>query len=411
MNTFAISKTAIFCTLRRLTHPAADSLDTQIRKLVKKHLRLPVRTNCAFLHLSTRRGGLGLRSISQAWDRATITRATKSLSSSDRTVSDVAWAKLRATIQKRMGTPPTSAEEMFHFLNTPPRRNEGSKEDVRSLWAVVRRPLSRHGVSLAQDEEGRLLLRIDCITRRRPFLTPGERLVMSEPWKLYFLIRIRVVLFPLISQHHSSNNWIFSGKYVSFADYRFAIRERPNLLPVAVVKKRIKKTTITSCPLYKAHPETLGHLLNSCTPLVGLMRARHNLILRRLVNAIPRENNDIFVEQRFLPANLKPDIVVLNRSSRDATVVDVTCPYEGECDSFKKARAEKEQKYAGLKEWMKDNNYNSVTVHAFIFGSLGAWDLENLKTLKALHISVKYSQVILDSVLRGRTEGFPCYLG
>ena len=92
-------------------------------------------------------------------------------------------------------------------------------------------------------------------------------------------------------------------------------------------------------------------------------------------------------------------------------MVDVTRPYEGECDSFKKARAEKEQKYSGLKEWMKDNNYNSVTVHAFIFGSLGAWDLENLKTLKALHISVKYSQVILDSVLRGRTEGFPCYLG
>ncbi len=100
-----------------------------------------------------------------------------------------------------------------------------------------------------------------------------------------------------------------------------------------------------------------------------------------------------FVEQRFSPANLKPDIVVLNRSSRDATVVDVTCPYEGECDSFKKARAEKEQKYAGLKEWMKDNNYNSVTVHAFIVGSLGAWGPENLKTLKALHISARYSKL------------------
>ncbi len=107
---------------------------------------------------------------------------------------------------------------------------------------------------------------------------------------------------------------------------------------MAVVKKRMKKTTITSCPLCKAHPETLGHLLNYCTPLVGLMRARHNLILRRLVNAIPREN-DIFVEQGFSPANLKPDIVIVNRSSRDATVVDVTRPYEGECDSFKKARA------------------------------------------------------------------------
>ncbi len=149
---------------------------------------------------------------------------------------------------------------------------------------------------------------------------------------------------------------------------------------------------VPTCPLCKAHLETLGHLLNSCTPLVGLMRARHNLILRRLVNAIPRENNDIFVEQPFSPANLKPDIVIVNRSSRDATVVDITCPYEGECDSFKKARAEKEQKYSSLNEWMKDN-YNSVTVHAFIVGSLDAWDPENSKTLKVLHISVKYSKL------------------
>ncbi len=97
--------------------------------------------------------------------------------------------------------------------------------------------------------------------------------------------------------------------------------------------------------------------------------------------------------QEFSPANLKPDIVIVNRSSRDATVVDVTCPYEGECDSFKKARAEKEQKYSSLKEWMEDNNYNSVTVHAFIVGSLGAWDPANTKTLKALHISAKYSKL------------------
>ncbi len=156
----AISKTNHFLHTSSANSSWADSLDSQIRKLVKKHLKLPVRTNFAFLHLSTRRHGLGLRSISQAWDRATITRPIKSLSSSDRAVSDVAWEQLRATIHKRMGTSSTSAEEAFHFLNTPPRRNEGSKGDVKYLWTVVRRPLRILGVSLTQDEEGRLLLRI-----------------------------------------------------------------------------------------------------------------------------------------------------------------------------------------------------------------------------------------------------------
>ena len=86
VNMFAVSKTDHFLHTSSANSSWADSLDSRIRKLVKKHLRLPVRTNCAFLHLSARRGGLGLCSISQAWDRATITRAIKSLSSLDRTV-------------------------------------------------------------------------------------------------------------------------------------------------------------------------------------------------------------------------------------------------------------------------------------------------------------------------------------
>ncbi len=214
---FAISKTDHFLHTSSANSSWADSLDSRIRKLVKKHLRLPVHTNCAFLHLSTRRGGLGLRSISQAWDCTTITRAIKLLSSSDRTVSDVAWAQLRATIHKRMGTPPTSAEEAFHFLNTPPRRNEGSKGEVRSLWAVVRRPLSRLGVSLAQDEEGRLLLRIGDIE----LLHYKKKAIINTLREAGDVRTLETVLshkdqgrsFPLISQHHSS------GKYVSFADY------------------------------------------------------------------------------------------------------------------------------------------------------------------------------------------------
>ncbi len=175
---------------------------------MKKHLRLPVHTNCAFLHLSTRRGGLGLLSILQAWDHATISRAIKSLSSSDRTVSNVAWAQLRATIQKRMGTPPTSAEEAFHFLYTPPRGNGGSKGDVRSLWSVVRRPLRRL-VSLTQDEECRLLLRIGNIE----LLHYKKKAIINTLQEAGDVRTLETVLshkdqgrsFPLISQHHSSN--------------------------------------------------------------------------------------------------------------------------------------------------------------------------------------------------------------
>ncbi len=139
VNMFAISKTDHFLHTSSANSSWADSLDSRIRKLVKKHLRLPVRTNCAFLHLSTRRGGLGLRSISQAWDRATITRASKPLSSSDRTVSDVAWAQLRATVQKEWEPlrPRLRKRSISSILHLDAMRVSREMLDPRGQWFVA----------------------------------------------------------------------------------------------------------------------------------------------------------------------------------------------------------------------------------------------------------------------------------
>ena len=42
-----------------------------------------------------------------------------------------------------------------------------------------------------------------------------------------------------------------------------------------------------TCPKCHKAEETLGHVLNACTPNAGLMRDRHNNVLKRLVKAIP----------------------------------------------------------------------------------------------------------------------------
>ncbi len=69
--------------------------------------------------------------------------------------------------------------------------------------------------------------------------------------------------------------------------------------------------------------------------------------------------------------------------------MDVNVPYEAGPEAFKKARAEKEQKYSGLKAWMKSQSeYGAVSIHALVVGSLGSWDPDNLK---ALHIGQNYS--------------------
>jgi hypothetical protein len=158
--------------------------------------------------------------------------------------------------------------------------------------------------------------------------------------------------FHLLHQDQSSNHWISNGRYTSFAAYRFAIKGRLNLLPVKTVVRRAGKSISTICTKCKAQPESLGHVLNACTPNAGLMRARHNQVLERLVKAIPKEGMELYVEQAVSPDNLRPDILLHDPSTGSTVVAEVTIPYESGSDAFVKARSEKEQKYAGLGEWL-----------------------------------------------------------
>jgi hypothetical protein len=76
---------------------------------------------------------------------------------------------------------------------------------------------------------------------------------------------------------------------MSFADYRFAIKARLNLLPTKTVARRAgKNPTDTMCPVCHQQPDTLAHCLNACMPQARMMTDRHNKILNRLVRAIPK---------------------------------------------------------------------------------------------------------------------------
>ena len=72
--------------------------------------------------------------------------------------------------------------------------------------------------------------------------------------------RLAEVLGPCLPSalwHESSNYWIRGGKYTSFAEYRFAIKARLNLLPTRTVRKRGGEAILdTSCQ--RCHEEQWG---------------------------------------------------------------------------------------------------------------------------------------------------------
>ena len=127
-----------------------------------------------------------------------------------------------------------------------------------------------------------------------------------------------------ISLHPASSHWIPTGSYISFAEYKFAPRAWLNLLPVGTVARRLKRTSNATCRKCQYPVESLGHVLNACTPNTGLMRQRHNAVLQRVVKALSKEGKDVFVEQDISPDKLRPDIVVKDRVSCSMVVDDLT---------------------------------------------------------------------------------------
>ena len=80
---------------------------------------------------------------------------------------------------------------------------------------------------------------------------------------------------------------------------------------------------------------------------------------------VPREADLFKVPES--PGNLRPDIVVLNRTKNTATIVDVMIPFEMDETAYAEAR-----KYQPLKTRLEEEGgYQRSLIHAFIVGTPG----------------------------------------
>lgn len=67
-----------------------------------------------------------------------------------------------------------------------------------------------------------------------------------------------------------------------------------------LVEQGLSSTVLkTSTPLLASCDLCVGNTTSNCTLNTGLMRARHNSILKRLVKAVPSEAGEKFVEQKL----------------------------------------------------------------------------------------------------------------
>lgn len=303
INTFVVSKATYYLSTSVLNKTWAARIDSRVQKLVKKSMKLPKRTLGAFFHASKSHGGLGIASVEDNMDVARVTHALRCLTSPDKMVQDVARSQLTSVAKKRLKKADVQTTDIEHPLNSPSTPQEASRGDVTSLWSAVRKSLNR--LSCKVRLEGAVVFlthkELDVNAKDRRAVTNLLGNVKSN-LRLSQLLdaKDQGCAFASASKDPTSNFWIQSGAFLSFAEYRFAIKARLNLLPTKVAVKRAGKPHLDpTCPKCKLQPESLGHILNTCTPNAGLMRERYNAILKRLVKATPTSTGDRFVEQKI----------------------------------------------------------------------------------------------------------------
>ena len=341
----------------------AKQLDDAVRGMAKKAFRLPRRTITSFFYVPWKHGGLGLPNVENDLDVGWASQVYKFFNSKDQKVTVMCARRLKDTIAARRAIPDANIGNIMDFLNSRPEDGEHRKSnDVRSLFSLVRGSFHRLGALLCflEGDEGNLRLKMGGKLIQGTESRQSSQLLRGR-YHQKQLDSLRAAVdqgksFHSVAKHPSSSEWIGNGKYMSFADYRFAVKGRLNQLPVRTVLKRTKQLRGSiHCRRCGSQPETLAHAINHCRGYMGMIRSRHGEILKRIRKAIPSDLGEVFLEQEIPgdPEKNRPDLVVINRSLKRAIVVDVTIPFEGEEDSLPAARATKENKYSGLKSWLQ----------------------------------------------------------
>ena len=391
----------------------AMKLDRFVRTTVKRSLGLPSRATDAFFYVPTSKGGLGLRSIEDELGNQMVTQCIKMLSSPDDFVKGVAAASLDATVLKRYGQT-EGPEDRWRFLSAQLKAPQESRKtnDISTIFSRVRTFAKDLGVRLhggvgAYKSPESVSVGDESLPEQfRKVLLRALRNVRADTWlKKWTGLVEQGAYAPSFSKVSESNYWIRDCRYLRYREFRFALKARLNLLPVAAQKIKYGKGGSTTCKGCTGNVETQEHCLSVCTGNMQEMRKRHNAIVERLVKAVPQTLGTKFLDQTVPGCDSlgRPDVVILDDKDKKAYLVDVAVPCETP-ENLKASRARKLDKYAGIKAKLEEKGYDTV-LDALLVGSLGTWDRENDPLLGKLGIGRKYQTLFKKLCCRDAIAG------
>lgn len=396
VNTFILPCATFHMRNGRVPNTLLNSFDKVVKRCGKKWLNLPQRAGVEILYLSNQAGGMGLLPLNSAVNASQLAHGLYLLTSESS--KSLARASLNTAVACRLQRPaePREVATYLNGSNGGPFRSGST--DVSNMWARVRiatRKL-RSNIKVTWIANGPY---IQLMLNDSPLAPKGtEAAIKASIRETFRQRRLRKPdqgkVYAITSATTAPNHFMRCGNFTRFAEWRFIFRARLGCVPLNGARKFGNGDK--RCRRCGFGNETLPHVLNHCVPHFTTMTRRHNAVLDRIVKALrPPEGAEVRVNQTVpgLQGNLRPDLVILEPTTKRVTIVDVTIPFENRYAAFEAARREKQQKYQTIVEYFQQQGFDT-SLDAFVVGSLGGWDPANEITLQRIGIGRNYAKLM-----------------
>lgn len=323
---------------------ALNTIDSFIRTRVKFWLHLPDCVNNDFLYTSCRNGGLGLPSLRFEYITHEIQRRQVCLKSSDNVISQLA--------------------RLFH------------------LHTEVSNLLESNGI--ADKPKG-----VKNKWWRHRALHKWEKLPSQGKG---------VSTFSRNSRH---NFWINGDSWLSEKEFIAALQVRTNTYPTREACSRGRPGSNVLCRHCNRSTETLGHITGYCPLFTDNRIARHNRIVKKLIEQAKGLGYTILEEPRLQVQGrfYKPDIVIFK--DNESYIIDPTVIWDSSPNILKREFTKKRDKYLCLIPHIKRlTGCDSCHVVPVVLGARGSWSSDNSFVEKILELSNNF---IKDLCLRTLT--------
>ena len=187
--------------------------------------------------------------------------------------------------------------------------------------------------------------------------------------------------------------WALALQQLPEGAWKFVLNAAHDTLPHNANLHLWGKKSSSVCPLCKAEPQTLIHVLNACKTALDGRRynTRHDAVLAELYSTFTknlpqgtRSITDLESEYTFplhiALTDLRPDIVWWNDSTKQVTLLELTIPFD---TLLEDAARRKQAKYQDLVDSVEESGY-TVTLVTVEVGARGVPNIKAFSKLQSL---------------------------